>query len=208
MQYTFLTIFYCLSIALHSNSYQFNLYHTNYPSNGFDRDCLYYFVFDHVTVPQFIEYCIRSSLEEVQPTKSSHYYQSFTFKELRDQNISSYQLYTWSAPIDLIELYQIYLENNLSRSDFTFYNCTYPWFGSYCEYTFDRDRARLSFAEQVELSFAEKRYDDNYFPETLPCYTYIMCDRVGNHSQTGRSCLDWREVCDGIISCLNNYNDE
>ncbi len=208
MQYIFLTICYFLHIGLNCNSDQFNLYHTNHLLNVFDRDCLYYFIFEDSTVPQFIQYCIRFPLDEIQSINSPHYHHSFTFEELHKQNISTYQLYTWSAPIDLIEHYQIYLDKNLSRNDLIFYNCTYPWFGTHCEYSFDRDRAHWSFAQQVELSFSEKKPVDEYFPENLPCYTHLICDRVGDRGQIVGACLDWREVCDGRINCLNSGNDE
>ena len=208
VQYVFQTIFYCLYIVSNCNSHPFNLYHTKHRLNELSRDCLYYSIFEDVTVPQFIQYCIRSSVDEIKSTKSPHYDQSFTFEELHKKNISSYQLYTWSAPIDLIEYYQIYLDKNLLINDFIFYNCTYPWFGTHCEYSFGTNRSDLSFAQQVQVSFAEKGVTKNYIPENLPCYTHLICDRTGDRGRLAGACLDWREVCDGRINCLNSENDE
>ncbi|CAF1675814.1 unnamed protein product, partial [Adineta ricciae] len=55
--------------------------------------------------------------------------QKFNFSQLAELNITSQQLYHWSAPIDIIESYQSYLNqlstsNNISLSTKVFYNCT------------------------------------------------------------------------------------
>ena len=208
IQHIFLVMFYCPYIFLNCNSHQFNLYHTKHHLNKLSRDCLYYFIVEHETVPQFIPYCTGSSSDGIQSTKSVQNHQSFTFEDLRKLNVSSYQLYTWSAPIDLIEHYQIYLDKHSLVDNLVFYNCTYPWFGTYCEYSFDRNRSDLYFADQIQLSFLEKTLRGNYIPANLPCYTHLICDRSGDHGQIAGACLDWREVCDGKINCLNNQNDE
>jgi hypothetical protein len=60
--------------------------------------------------------------------------EKFTFAQLSKENITGQQLYLWSAPIDLIEKYQFYL-NQLSKSEIGsmteefFYNCSLPNFG-------------------------------------------------------------------------------
>ena len=208
IQYILLSIFYCLRMVLYCNSYQFNFYHTEHQLHKLSRNCLYYFLVEHVTVPQFIPYCMGTSPDEIQSTKSPHYDRSFTFEQLHKLNISSHQLYIWSAPIDLIESYQIFLDKHLLVDDLIFYNCTYPWFGTYCEYSFDRTRSHLSFADQIQLSFLEKGMFVNYISENLPCYTHLDCDRTGDHGRVSGACLDWREVCDGKINCLNGQNDE
>ncbi|CAF4736630.1 unnamed protein product, partial [Rotaria sp. Silwood2] len=63
----------------------------------------------------------------------------FTFGELSKLSITSQQLYLWSAPIDLVERYQFYLNqlltfNAISLEKQVFYNCTLPRFGSMCQY--------------------------------------------------------------------------
>ncbi len=66
----------------------------------------------------------------------------FTFEELHNRNISSLDLYTWSAPIDLAEHYQAYRElrinNTANVSLLKFYNCSFVHrFGSFCQYYFN-----------------------------------------------------------------------
>ena len=74
--------------------------------------------------------------------KKNNFFPKFTFDELSKENITSQQLYLWSAPIDIIEHYQFYLNqlstsNDLSLAKEIFYNCTLPRFGPICQYEFD-----------------------------------------------------------------------
>jgi hypothetical protein len=55
-------------------------------------------------------------LRVVAPDKQSN-------AKLAKQNITSQQLYLWPASIDLIERYQLYLNDSSSITDM-FYNCT------------------------------------------------------------------------------------
>ncbi|CAF3856481.1 unnamed protein product, partial [Rotaria sp. Silwood1] len=182
----------------------FNLYHTNHLRNGLYRDCLYYQVLERRSTYQLIEYCICSELEEdVSDDIGEH--RRFTFEDLRKQNITSEMLIEWSAPVDLIENYQIYLDNHSAPSSFIFYNCTFPWFGSHCEYSFDKPE--FSFAKQVLKRFGTDVYRLQ-IPDILPCYTHLQCDRTGDHGQTPGACLDWREICDGEVHCLDGGRDE
>ena len=185
----------------------FNLYHTDHLINGLDRDCLYYHVTNDGIVYQVLEYCIRFQLNETILYNNNHH-SSFTFEDLSKLNITSHQLYTWSASIDLIENYQNYLEKkNLSLGTFPFYNCTYPWFGSHCEYSFDQ--AESTFAQQIKANLVTKgKISRSEISQKLPCYTHLECDRVGDYGKTSNVCLDWREICDGKIDCINSGHDE
>jgi hypothetical protein len=205
MQFFLFIILYGLSIIYCSNLSGFNLYHTDYPLNGHDHDCLYYFVSKIGFASQFIQYCVRFQLDE-EVLEDMDYNNSFTFEDLGKQNVSIDQLYEWSAPIDLIENYQNYLENNGSISKFVFYNCTYPSFGSHCEYRFDVPLP--DFGKQVEMIFDNKKDYRLMNLNNLPCYKHLQCDRVGDHDQTPGACLDWREVCDGKVDCLDSGHDE
>ena len=89
---------------------------------------------------QIIPYCLSESTSKWKIEKNNCD-QKFTFGELKIRNISSQQLYLWSAPIDLIERYQFYLnscETNMERE--LFYNCTFPWFGPMCQYELEISR--------------------------------------------------------------------
>ncbi|CAF1563816.1 unnamed protein product, partial [Adineta steineri] len=119
------------------------------------------------------------------------------FDELYRLNITSHEILMWSSSIDLAERYQHYLDratqSNLSNEKF--FNCTQPWFGSRCQYSFEFNKDRL-----VQNSF-EIALTDDIFHRT--CYILLECDRGGSSM-----CLDWREICDGRIDCVNDGIDE
>ncbi|CAF0854311.1 unnamed protein product [Adineta steineri] len=103
----------------------------------------------------------------------------------------------WSSSIELAEQYEYYIDqptrSNLSNEKF--FNCTQPWFGSRCQYSFEFNEDKL-----VQNSFGPA-LTDNIFHGT--CYILLECDRSGPSM-----CLDWREICDGRIDCLNGGIDE
>ncbi|CAF1473946.1 unnamed protein product, partial [Adineta steineri] len=121
----------------------------------------------------------------------------FTFNELYHRNVTSYDILRWSSSIDVAEQYQYYLDrpfqSNLSNE--TFFNCTPPWFGSRCQYS-----SEINEDELVWNSF-EMTLTDIMFQQT--CYILLECDRGGSSI-----CLDWREICNGRINCLNGGIDE
>jgi len=94
---------------------------------------------------EIIPYCLRLSedifIADLNFTNITD--PKFTFAELRKENITSQQLLSWSASIDQVERYQIFLDSltNLSssslESEILFYNCTSPWFGPLCRFAFD-----------------------------------------------------------------------
>ena len=130
----------------------------------------------------------------------------FTFHQLSEQNITGRQLYLWSAPIDLIEDYQFYLDqrsttNDLSLSENLFYNCTMPRFGPMCQY-------QLPYHYQDHSSLDEiiKNFYANYeyaFMTSFTCYIHLQC-----HRGPSPLCLQWMEICDGKIDCLDGGQDE
>ena len=154
---------------------------------------------------QIISYCLTESSSKWN-IEENNFHQKFTFAELYKQNISSQQLYTWSAPMDLIEQYQLYinqrsLSKNISLIELQlFYNCTLPRFGRYCQYSFDTDESidDLSLNEIIS-----EYYKEEYDPTNLTCYIHIECNR-GSQSM----CLDWSEICDGIVDCQNGIDEE
>jgi hypothetical protein len=36
----------------------------------------------------------------------------------------------------------------------------------------------------------------------------MNCNRVSDHGKTEGACLDWREICDGKVDCINGGHDE
>ena len=111
--------------------------------------------------------------------------------------MTSQQLYLSFAPIDVVERYQEFLESsNQSLSNQTYYNCSMPWFGEFCQYTF---YLNSSFDGIVDESILKLKFQEN----NGTCYTFMTCDRGPLPS-----CLDWREICDGKIDCLDGGADE
>ena len=182
-----------------------NLYYTNFALNNGDQHCLYYYVPEVNFASQFIEYCIRLSIEE-QLFNYTDDTNALTFEDLYEKNITSQQLYEWLAPIDLIESYQNYLENNVSTSTFRFYNCTFPWFGPRCQYRFPKIKSL--FDNEIEDIDDHEIHLIQTSLSTVSCYTYLQCDRVGDQGESGNACLDWREICDGKVDCIDGGHDE
>ncbi|CAF1542780.1 unnamed protein product, partial [Adineta ricciae] len=202
---------------------QLNLYRTDrtqissLPSDAFD--CLYYYVLENIVMynlssidfnptHQIIPYCVRTNRKastSVNPLANST---AFTFGDLQTYGIEAYDLLSWSAPFDLVERYQEYVNDltpNKTSHD-VFYNCSWPWFGALCEYTFYLNMH--SFESIVRMMFLAKDYrtSDNFKPTmvtNLTCYTHLNCTRGALPA-----CLDWREICDGRINCLNDGVDE
>ncbi len=167
-------------------------------TDQFGFDCLHYFSIN-IYFSDIVKYCIRPAGDKnstmVEFLNISD--QDFTFDELNRLNVNSHEVLLWSSSIDLAERYQYYLDqpiqSNLSNEKF--FNCTCPWFGSRCQYSFE-----FNEVEFVWNSF-ETVLTDDVFNRT--CYILLKCDRGGSSM-----CLDWREVCDGRIDCLNDGVDE
>ncbi|CAF3602035.1 unnamed protein product, partial [Adineta steineri] len=170
-----------------------------YDTDPFGFDCLHYFS-SKSSFPGIVKYCIRPNNDKnlttvIQSFKIPDEY--FTFNELYHQNVTSDDILRWSSSIDVAEQYQHYLDqpfqSNLSSE--TFFNCTRPWFGSRCQYA-------LEINEDVLVrNPCETTSTDNIFQQT--CYILLECDRGGPSI-----CLDWREICNGRIDCLNDGIDE
>lgn len=191
--------------------HQLNMYDTDDWSmiNDLQHDCLLYYVIDKtpdydetssVHRHQIIPYCIRMDTKIATVPNDGAISQKVSFDDLRKQNVSSHLLWKWSAPINLIEQYQFYLENiDILSSQQLFYNCTSPWFGSHCQYSFYRN---YSIDDIVDYTLANNRFDRS-FKDAITCYTHITCDRG-----PAPMCLDWREICDNKIDCINGGQDE
>jgi hypothetical protein len=156
---------------------------------------------------QIIEYCIRPFENLNKDNSRGNISSIFTFEELRKQNVSIQDLFSWSASIDLIEQYQNYTETpNSSLKSENFHNCTSPWFGLFCQYTFD---SNIPFHNIVKQTFEAKilKNNQNKYPwpniTNLTCYIHLKCNRG-----PAPLCLDWREVCDGQVDCIGTGVDE
>ena len=96
----------------------------------------------NVTNYEIILYCMNEFSSKFHIDEKSNLFSKLTFYELSKEKITSQQLYLWSAPIDLIENYQFYLNQLSTSNDLSdleiqvFYNCTLPRFGPQCQYEF------------------------------------------------------------------------
>jgi hypothetical protein len=132
-------ILFCI-LSLHSinGQLQINLYLTDWVSgdennDGLLHDCLYATsatLFINRDPYQVIPYCM-SEWPSTWKIQKNNIDQKFTFAQLALENITSEQLYLWSAPMDIIQRYQSYLDglpNSATKLRATelFYNCTLP----------------------------------------------------------------------------------
>jgi hypothetical protein len=139
-------------------------------------------------------YCMNEYSSKFDIEEKENYFSKLTFEELAKEKISIKQLYLWSASFDLIENYQFYLNKfDFSLSKEIFYNCTLPRFGPQCQYQFDYHYS--NFDEIVDKYYKNNEYE----PNTLTCYKHLNCSSL---------CLDWSEICDGKMNCLNGGQDE
>ena len=131
-------------------------------------------------------------------------YKKLSFEELRLDSIYAQQLFSWSTSIEIIERYQAYLNAPNTLANEYFYNCTPPRFGLGCQYSFEFSNV-LSFNEIVERDFGGRiAYSESSdMTVQVPCYVLLNCHR---HGQPW--CLDWREVCDGVVDCFDESTDE
>ncbi|CAF0735971.1 unnamed protein product [Adineta steineri] len=187
--------------------------------------CLYYNV-PHDTIDasssnsrvhkrQIIPYCISNQNEPLLAVGAFTVRQTFTFDQLRQQNITSELLYSWATSIDLVEDYEIYLRNETALTDpleKVFYNCSLGWFGRLCQYTFIKSLSLVqpTFTDVVTQvfdikleEFSAEVYQNPRSYTVYSCYTHIKCERDLPHI-----CLDWREICDGKVDCSNDGQDE
>ena len=152
---------------------------------------------------QLIDYCLRPAHRKMTITNIEDHYETWTsqlnFHDLRAKNISSDQLLSWSAPVDLAEDYQIFLikPTNVSSKK-VFYNCTSSWFGPLCQFSF-RHSTTESFYAMVRLRFAAKLPPWQSLSPT--CYEHHPC------RTTSSICLDWRQICDNRKDCLDGSDE-
>ena len=186
--------------------FRINMYYTddsNDINHFIQNNCLFLFYRSNGEMDKFekLSFCFDdiSSMFRIQ---ISNKISKYTFKELDEQNITCEHLYYWSASIDIIEQYQLYLntnDTNLARR--IFYNCTLPRFGPQCQYEFTvYDETSSSLYANIQKTLRD-RHDG--IPSAVTCYEYLECDR-GNSFL----CLDWTEICNDRIDCLNDGVDE
>ncbi|CAF1065274.1 unnamed protein product [Adineta steineri] len=191
---------------------QINLDLTHWTNNtesnsSLQHDCLHVAAWienEEIDPYQIISYCMSEwpSQWHIEKNNQDQY---FTFAQLYQQHITSEQLHLWSTPLDIIEYYELYLNQRLISNTSVaitingFYNCTSPRFGPLCQYS-------LEIYQSDHLTLNEMIYEyylHEYQPTSLTCYIHLECDRGSI-----LLCLDWSEICDGIVDCRNGVDEE
>ncbi|CAF0798585.1 unnamed protein product [Adineta steineri] len=188
---------------------QINLHLTEWINENDDilqHDCL------HVAVSnefgndpyQMILYCM-SEWPSKWNVQTNNFDKNFTFADLSILNVTSQQLYMWSAPMDIVEDYQFYLDqlqnsNETSLSMQMYYNCTLPRFGPMCQYSLDMHQPNHESLNEI-LADYYNFYTHNQFLPT--CYTYLQCNL-----DISSLCVDWSDICNNIIQCINGIDEE
>ncbi|UJR07191.1 hypothetical protein I4U23_011479 [Adineta vaga] len=190
---------------------QINLHNSDWTSNPennniLQHDCLRIDILNEKgNISREIMFYCMSELPSKFSIEIDDIFSKFTFEELSIENITSEQLYLWSTPIDIIENYQFYLNelslfNKSSLSQEVFYNCTFPRFGSMCQYEFDHYRPQhSSFMEIIDDFYSTYQYK----PINFTCYIHLEC-----HHEHSPICLDWTDICNGRIDCFDTELDE
>ncbi|CAF1157328.1 unnamed protein product [Didymodactylos carnosus] len=117
----------------------------------------------------------------------------WTFSDLKENSITEHTLLKWLIPVDIVQSYTQYIY--YSGSDGFICNCSKGYFGSICQY-------KLSTAESPKALVEQQlRVQPAFRYHSIPiCYADITCN-------TGMVCLEWRNICDGIVQC-DDYADE
>ena len=191
-------------------SAQINLYFTDEIKENIDDTFVqhhcFYFMRDPKWHTEVLSFCMSESALKWHVEKTN-VNSVLTFAQLNQKKITSEQLYRWSAPIDIVERYQFYLNQlsaqnrSLSIETDLFYNCTSLAFGPQCQYKLDIPNLYPSMHENIERYY-EEQYE-SYLPMTMTCYAHLKCDR-GITSV----CLDWTEVCDGKVDCNDGIDEQ
>jgi hypothetical protein len=113
--------------------------------------------------------------------------------DLKRNNITTDMLFEWLHPHDSIERYARFLhqlsEDNTLLEDKTICNCSSNRFGTDCSY----ERTTESTIEEVLLWQLSRPLEREM--------GRIACLVDGIQCNAGLLCLEWRQVCDGIIQC-------
>lgn len=205
--FIFRYLLYFIPFYLSCTQPQINLYYTNEnidDGQQLPHDCLRFIESaDHQY--EIIYFCL-SEFESTWKIENHDSISNWTFDELKRQNITHEDLYFWSAPIDLIEDYQVYLNQtnngqNSSLSDNTYFNCTWPKFGPSCQYEFVQMASDNLSLQKMIGDFFHTRFSNR--KPNFTCYIQLQCTR-----ESKSYCLQWEEICDGEVQCWDGGEDE
>jgi hypothetical protein len=177
----------------------------NESNSVIQHDCLHIPAWENQhNIRELISYCMNEWSSKWNITKNS-VGEVFTFADLSYLNITGQQLYLWSASMDIIEKYQIYLDERLISnqplmSAERYYNCTLPRFGPMCQYSFDNYQSDHLSLNETLYDFYLKNYESK---RNQTCYQHLQCN-LGDTLL----CIGWENICDGIIQCIDAVDEE
>jgi len=120
-------------------------------------------------------------------------------KDLKRNNITTDMLFEWLHPHDNVERYSRFLEksseDNSILEDETICNCSSNNLGVDCLY----ERVEESTIEEVLFEQLSRPLERDM--EIIACFVDgIQCN-------AGLLCLEWRQICDGIMQCEDGIDE-
>ena len=128
----------------------------------------------------------------------------WTFDQLKKQNITSNDLANWNATVDTIDDYEGYLQTDRNESkNSRFCTCTDQFhFRRKCQYTFGMiNESFFNILESHFFNLVEIDTDEMHIMNDadVTCYKRdALC--FG-------SCLDWRQIFNGIVDCSDGLDE-
>ncbi len=169
-----------LSSSFGDTNFEWLLYATRKDHEIGDYDCLLYekrFFCRHIDNRE-TKLCVNGAL--------------WQFSTLKSTNVTTDTLFNWNIPLDDVERYAYYLNSKASadKPNAFICNCTANRIGSFCQY--ERSSRHLTVAKTITDQLSRYLQRRN---EILVC----LVDEIQCNS--GMLCLEWRQICDGIIQC-------
>ena len=127
--------------------------------------------------------------------------QSLSFRQLKSMNVVVSDLFTWNAPMKTIESYSKYLlaaQQHLANASYC--KCLSPLqFGEQCQYQFpplsgDADKHTFTTYLEDGITGRNDRVVEEMSIQYVTCFVGISCRK-------GLLCLDWRQICNGVVDC-------
>ncbi|CAF4093060.1 unnamed protein product [Adineta steineri] len=165
--------------AVTTNSFEWILYSHNEYDN-----CLLYdqrlFCRDHDLLSNNVSSCMQGTM--------------WYFSTLKDSNTTADDLLKWRIPFETIERYADHLDNNSANSFIC--NCTHDRIGTVCQYLLPANLSTIGELSKEQLRDPAARETGFY-----TCLVDMITCNIG------LLCLEWRQVCDGIVQCDNGADE-
>ncbi|UJR19288.1 hypothetical protein I4U23_022417 [Adineta vaga] len=176
------------------------MYYTDLSTESYYSDCLYFYrsYMERSDSWELFPYCTRHENER---QSECFHGQSISYGQLKEKQISSITLISWNIPIEVIDTY---LSSYAASNDEFICNCTDQYFGPRCEYSYDYPvEAEFKNLVYRQLSSRTKMTYSQVNSTNVTCYQGLI-SQICNQTVI---CLDWRQICDGVIDCANGIDE-